>query len=305
MSELSVSVVIPVYNAEDTIGNLLSALLNQSGISKQTEYIIVDNGSTDRTIEIVQKFPVTLLRESTPGPAAARNCGLFAATSDVIAHLDADTQPTRRWLAEIVAPFNDPMVMLVAGKTLAFVPQNGVERYFAQVHLFDAEANIKRPIFPFAASMNVAVRRSAAIEIGGWDESMLTTEDVDFCYRILQKFSEPIHYAPNALLLHRNRSTLEDMQRQAWTYGEGSGKLYAKYPEMLHWGWPQAFNAQRNLFMYGLWPHIIRVTKWLGLASSDAVEFAHYHHLWYSAFWAGFYNFRRSGCFMPTPNKGL
>jgi glycosyltransferase involved in cell wall biosynthesis len=303
MSDLSVSVVVPVYNAEATIGNMLSALINQSGIPKNTEFIIVDNGSSDHTIEIIKKFPVTLLHESTRGPAAARNCGLAAATGDVIAHADADTQPTRRWLAEIVAPFIDPQVMLVAGKTLAFEPETAVERYAARTAVHVAEKNLQRPVFPFAASVNLAVRRSAANAIGGWDETMITTEDVDFCYRLLQKFPGQIYYAPKALLMHRNRSTLPDMQRQAWTYGEGSANLYQKYSTLFHWRWPQMLRVRRNLMLFGIWRYLIRATRWLRLASDEAVEFADYHYVWNRAFWAGFYSFRRHGKFLPTPER--
>src|SRR5260370_26945355 len=103
----SVSVVIPVLNGEATIGELLGALLTQRDPPAATEVIVVDNGSVDATRDIVRRAGVTLLEEPVRGPAAARNCGLRQARGDVVAHLDADTLPTSRWLAELVAPFAD------------------------------------------------------------------------------------------------------------------------------------------------------------------------------------------------------
>ncbi|MFN2175555.1 MAG: glycosyltransferase family 2 protein, partial [Anaerolineales bacterium] len=101
----TVSIVIPVLNGEEVIADLLRALTSQRGLSNDPEIIVVDNGSVDRTREIVRQFGVVLLDEKKRGPGPARNCGLSYASGDIIAHLDVDTIPTRRWLSELVAPF--------------------------------------------------------------------------------------------------------------------------------------------------------------------------------------------------------
>ena len=104
MVEITASVVVPVLNGEDTIGDLLIALTHQRGVSGNVEFIIVDNGSTDNTKEIVGAYEVMLLHEPKPGPSAARNRGLYHASGEIVAYLDADTIPTRRWLAENYRP---------------------------------------------------------------------------------------------------------------------------------------------------------------------------------------------------------
>jgi len=183
---MSVSVVIPAYNAAATIGDMLRALSCQSNAPADMEIIVADNGSTDNTCEIARSFAgVTVLREDKRGPSPARNRGLRHASKDIVVHLDADTLPTRKWLANLIAPFSDPSVMLAAGRTLCFRPTTAVERYIAATGLYEADRAISRVPFPFVPSLNMAVRRNAALAIGGWAEDLMTAEDVDFSHRLL------------------------------------------------------------------------------------------------------------------------
>ena len=64
-----ISVIIPVFNGAATVADTLAALLAQTGVRDAMEVLVVDNNSTDNTVEIVRRFPVTLLREMRPGPS--------------------------------------------------------------------------------------------------------------------------------------------------------------------------------------------------------------------------------------------
>ena len=291
----SVSVVIPVLDGASTVGDTLRALLAQSGAPADREVIVVDNGSTDGTPDVVRQFDVTLLEESRRGPAAARNRGLRAARGEVIAHLDADTLPTRRWLAEITAPFADPMVHLAAGETVNFRSDSALDRYYARSGLFDSKSNIHREVMPFAASGNMAVRRSSALAIDGWNDEMITAEDVDFSHRLLRRFRSEIAYRPAAVLFHRNGGTREELRRQAWRYGEGAADLYRRYPDVLPWGTRQYLHLVRNLASHGIAPALLGVGRRLGIASPEDVEYAEYHWLWSRTFWRGFFSMYRGG----------
>lgn len=92
MKDHSVCVVIPLYNAADTIGLALDSLAAQT--RRPDRVIVVDDGSTDAGPEHVEDypapFPLTLLRQGNQGPAAARNRGIFAAQEQLLAFLDAD-----------------------------------------------------------------------------------------------------------------------------------------------------------------------------------------------------------------------
>ena len=292
----SVSVIVPVLNGAATIGDMLRALTEQSPVPAELEIIIVDNGSTDTTLEIVRSYPrVTLLNESRRGPAAARNKGLHHASGDIILHCDADTLPTRRWIAELGSCFDDLSVNLAAGNTLNFPPATPAERYLAGSQLYDAETNINRPVLPFVASMNMAVRRSAALAIGGWNEEMMTSEDVDFSTRLLEKYPGRISYAPGAVLFHRNRATDEALRRQAWSYGEGMADTYRRYPEIVTWGGSQYAQLFRNLVARRVAPMRLRARRVVGTAAESEIENASYHWMWTWWYWRGFFSFQRSG----------
>lgn len=292
----SVSVIIPVFNGAGTIGDLLTALTNQAATPAATEIIVVDNGSTDDTRLVVERYPsVRLTHESRRGPAAARNAGLRIATGDVILHCDADTLPTRRWLAELASKFVDPSVVLVAGRTLSFPPATNAEQYHAATQLYDAEVNISRPVLPFVASMNLGVRRDAALAVGGWNEEMMTSEDVDFCTRVLARFPSAIAYAEKAVLFHRNRSTDQALRNQAWTYGEGVADTYRRYPSIVSWGAPQYARLVPTMLGRALAPGFLQVLKGIGMSTAEEVRHARYHRMWTWWFWRGFFSFHRSG----------
>jgi hypothetical protein len=170
-----------------------------------------------------------------------------------------------------------------------------VEHYLAATQLYDAEVNIVRPVLPFVASMNMGVRRAAALAVDGWNEDMMTSEDVDFSTRLLAKFPSKIGYAPAAVLLHRNRSTEKALKRQAWTYGEGVADTYRRYPAVIEWGFAQYVSLVPNVTARVIAPVLLRVRQWLNQATASEVQYARYHRMWTLAFWAGFFSFFRRG----------
>jgi glycosyltransferase involved in cell wall biosynthesis len=291
---LSISIVVPVLNASSTIGDMLNALTNQVGLPKDPEIIVVDGGSTDGTQEIARNFSVSLLEEHKPGPAAARNTGLRNASGEVVAHLDADTLPTRHWLSALTAPFSDSSVVLAGGNTLSFAPETPAQRYIANSGLYAAQNTISRKAFPFAPSLNMAVRRNAALAIEGWSEELMTGEDVDFSYRLLRKFPSEIVYASNAVLLHRDRKTDEELQTLAWTYGEGAAHIYLRYPEVLQWSLSNSIRLASRIVLRKAMPTIMRIGNLMGLTPYEKVEFAYYDRLWTRWFWRGFFSMYRN-----------
>lgn len=285
----SVSVVIPAYNAAATIGDTLSALLRQAHTPSPLEVIVVDNGSTDGTASIAAGFPgVRVVHERKPGPAAARNRGLRTAVNDIIVHLDADTLPTRIWLSKIVAEFQDARVMLAAGQTLIYAPSSAVERYIAGAGLYETERAISRAPFPFVPSLNMAVRREAALSIGGWAEELSTAEDVDFSHRILKRFPSDIAYAKDAILFHRVRSTPEQLARLAYTYGEGVARMYLRYRDEVRWDALKTAKVYSRLLLRAAATGGLSVGRALGLTSTARLEFSRCHRIWSWNFCRGF-----------------
>jgi O-antigen biosynthesis protein len=287
----SVSVVIPAYNASSTIGDMLNGLVRQADPPSSLEIIVVDNGSTDATADIVRRFAgVTLLREDKRGPSAARNHGLRDASGDIVAHLDADTLPTRTWLRNLVSPFADPQVVLAAGRTLIFHPATAVERYIAGAGLYETDRAISRLPFPFVPSLNMAVRRSAALAVGGWAEELMTAEDVDFSHRVLKAFPSDIAYATNAILFHRVRSTPQELTTLARTYGQGVAQMYRRYSDEVRWDAIKTAKVRSRLVGRAIITAALRAGQAMHLASLRQVEFSECHLLWSRNFAQGFFD---------------
>lgn len=287
-TELTVSIVVPVLNGAATIGDALTALLNQRGAPRGTELIVVDNGSADGTPEIVRRHNAILLFEPRRGASAARNRGLTHAQGEVVAFVDADTLPTRRWLAELVAPFADPGVLVVGGRNLDYMPRTPAQRFMAQMGTFKLEYNLARRVFPFIGSCNIAVRRGAALEINGWDETLVTAEDLDFCVRLVRRFACPLLRAPNAVLFNRHRSTDDALWRQAWGYGVGMGLAQRRYPEIIRLNFARWLGVAWVLNERWWESLILTAARRAGLGSEARAEFARYHWYWSRWFWGGF-----------------
>src|SRR5690348_7890348 len=100
-----ISVVIPAYNEEDYIENCLKSLMRQEVMPD--EIIVVNNNSTDRTEEIVKKYPVILITEKKKGTIAARNAGFDMAKGNIIVRTDADTVVPTNWIKKIKEDFQD------------------------------------------------------------------------------------------------------------------------------------------------------------------------------------------------------
>lgn len=112
----TVTVIIPVLNAEDWLEEVLLSLCKQSYPKERTEIIVVDDGSYDNSREIIRKYPVKLLAgKGSQNPYAARNLGLESATGEVIAFTDANKIPCKRWIENGVETLLSRKADLVGG----------------------------------------------------------------------------------------------------------------------------------------------------------------------------------------------
>ena len=115
-----VSVIVPALNAEAYIKDCLISLLQMDYPPQWREILVVDNGSTDRTAEIIKSLPVSYLLETQRGVSSVRNGGIKASRGDILAFTDADCVVSRGWLRELVLGFDEQEVGGTAGEVLPY-----------------------------------------------------------------------------------------------------------------------------------------------------------------------------------------
>jgi cellulose synthase/poly-beta-1,6-N-acetylglucosamine synthase-like glycosyltransferase len=231
---------------------------------------------------------MTLLHQPVRGPSASRNLGLANARAEVVVCTDADTVPTRRWLASLLGAFADPEVILATGPILGWQPATGAERYACALESYTRQRCAEHPIHPFAHGMNVAVRRQAAREIGGWDETMTSGEDVDFAIRLRRQFGKPIRFVDQAVLFHKHRNTDEALWKQARWHGAGFALVHQRHRGSLPSPHGQMAAARVTIGMLYAATPLVAIGRRVRLCSAERAEFESYHRRWLRHFWGGF-----------------
>lgn len=228
MSPALVSVVATVRDEGESIAALLAALAAQT--HAPDEIVIVDGGSTDATLAILERWrdclPLRVLVRPGANIAAGRNIGIAAARGAIIAVTDAGVRLAPDWLAALLAPF-DTAGTAVVGGFFAPDPQTPFERALGATVL-PTLADIAPTTF-LPSSRSLALRRAAWSAVGGYPEWLDYCEDVVFDLK-LRETSGPFAFAPAALAYFRPRPDLRAFWRQYFRYARGDGKagLFAR-----------------------------------------------------------------------------
>jgi GT2 family glycosyltransferase len=212
-----ISVVIPVRNGAGTVGSCLDALLRQDGVGR-VEVLVVDNGSTDATADVVRRHPLgaRLLTESRPGSYAARNAGIDAAAAPVLAFTDADCRPAAGWLAAGVARLTG--ADLVGGAVRPLPVGDSVwERYDRALYL-QQQAFVERE--SFAATACLFTRREVFDRVGRFDPGLRSSGDWEWCRRAVRAGCTLV-YEPAAVVEHLPRTTAVETWRLHRRLGAG------------------------------------------------------------------------------------
>lgn len=230
-SHRDVTVVIPV---RDNISGLSRLLLALRGL----RVIIVDDGSTTPVLQSdfhAVHCDVRILRHSrSKGPAAARNLGMRSCDTDFVAFLDSDVVPRRGWLEALLGHFCDPAVALVAPRIVALRPSDSVvARYEAVRSSLDLGLR-EAPVIPYGTvsyvpSAAIICRRRSLLEVGGFDESLESGEDVDLCWR-LNEAGARLRYEPIAMVAHDHRTELRKWLARKSFYGGSAAPLAIRHP---------------------------------------------------------------------------
>jgi glycosyltransferase involved in cell wall biosynthesis len=194
------SIVIRCYNEEKHIGKLLYGVAEQQ-LDGDFEIVVVDSGSTDRTLEIARQFPIELvtIRPEEFSFGRALNLGCSRARGDFLVFASAHVYPLYNdWLAKLLASFDDEQVATVYGKQ-----RGGPQTRYSERQIFarwfpDQSIDVQKT--PFCNNANCAVRREVW-EQAPYDEELTGLEDVAWAKEVMQ-MGYCVSYAADAVIAH-------------------------------------------------------------------------------------------------------
>lgn len=198
---VTLSVIVPCYNAEATLAQQLEALASQK-CAESWELILADNGSTDQSMTVARKFEkdfaafrILQAGRAKKFAAYARNIGARAAQSERLAFCDADDEVAPGWVASMGKALDDHVI--VCGK-FQFDKFND-SRLAEQSAEAWKDGLYQGSFLPGGGSGNLGIQRWVHESVGGFEESLPHSEDADYFWR-LQLEGFKLYYAPEAIV---------------------------------------------------------------------------------------------------------
>jgi succinoglycan biosynthesis protein ExoA len=242
-----VSVIVPCYNEEATIQQLLEAIFRQSFPRKEIEVVIADGSSQDATLARIEDF-----RGNHPGlvvrvvPNTLRtipsglNCAIREARGEFLVRMDAHSQPYPDYIARCLQALESDLGENVGGRwSIEPGEQTWIARSIAVAaahplgvgdarYRTGAQASLVDTV-PFGA-----FRKSLLERIGLFDETLLTNEDYEFNTRIRLSGGR-VWFDPEIVSVYYSRTSLADLVRQYWRYGYWKFRMLRRYPGTVRW----------------------------------------------------------------------
>jgi glycosyltransferase involved in cell wall biosynthesis len=256
---MKLSVVIPCLNAAATIGAQLEALARQQW-DQRWEIVIADNGSTDDSLAIIERYrhrlPNLRVANATArrGQPYAMNIGARAAAGEALAFTDADDEVAPGWLPAIGEALSkyDCVACRIDFKKLN---PDWLEE-IVQDHEQQRSGLLKAWHAPYlwhAGGGTMGIKKSLHEAVGGFNESMRYCHDTDYCFKIQLKGGK-IQFVPDALIHIRCRRTLPGLFHQARHWAEESvllSKYYRSFDDKKRRPW-RSFMRQCRHLLYSL-----------------------------------------------------
>jgi glycosyltransferase involved in cell wall biosynthesis len=202
------SIIIPTFNGASRIGNCLDALLEQTA-GRDVEILVVNDGSTDSTVDVVRCYSaVVLINQANAGPASARNRGAMESRGKVLLFTDDDCVPAPDWLNSMLEPFTDLDVVGIKG--VYRTRQTSLVARFVQIEYEDRYHLMSRAdSIDFIDTYSAAFRRGRFFEMKGYDTSfpVACAEDIELSFRMSNAGWE-MKFAPKAIVYHTHPNTL-------------------------------------------------------------------------------------------------
>ncbi len=266
---MTISIIIATFNGAGKISNLLEGLLHQS--TTEFELIIVVDGSTDNTPEVIEQYKnyfhrVKLIIQENGGRSVSRNKGAMGATGELLIFYDDDMIPANDSVKRHLDFHNhyngiisgNPIELEDSSKTdiqnyKAWLTKKWTRKYIAEITQLSRE-NL------FFTAANSSARRETFMLLGGFDERITDAEDFDLAYRALTA-NIPVYFDRDNKSVHQEYITCVSYILRLRAYGTAHNKLKLFYPERIS---PVKNNESNFLkrvlyrvFAFSFWPRFI------------------------------------------------
>ncbi|MBD1821721.1 glycosyltransferase [Cyanobacteria bacterium FACHB-DQ100] len=296
----TLTVVICTKDRPEDLARCLQHLLALQGDPAAFELLVVDNAPSDqRTETLVASLPtVHYVQEPKPGLDFARNRALQTVQTEMLAFIDDDVAVDRGWLAGLrsaIAQYPEAAAFtglvlpyeLATDAQVLFEQAGGFRRGFDRIYYGQSEPD--NPFYPcgsgiFGAGCNMAFRRDALLQLGGFDDALDTGAplpgggDLDIFYRVVRA-GYPLVYEPRYLVFHRHRREYEKLRRQYWSWGLGfmafvvkscqtDPALRPRFYSLIRWWFKDQFRQLRKSFSHDrrvLPPAMVVAQLWGGI----------------------------------------
>jgi mycofactocin glycosyltransferase len=224
-----VTVIVPVRDRADLLARCLTAL------GTEHQVIVVDDASWNpaAVAEVTARHGAKLIRRDVNGgPGAARNTGLGYATSDLVAFVDSDCEPSPDWIARLSGHFADPLIAVAAPRVTGRAARTTAGRYTESNGALDLGGKpgrvMPKSAISYVPTAAVLVRRQA-LDGHRFDESLRVGEDVDLIWR-LHKAGWRIRYDPSVQVAHHEPATWAQLLARRYRYGTSAAALAQRHP---------------------------------------------------------------------------
>lgn len=242
-----VSIIVPCYNEQATIRQLLDAVLAQTYPRSQMEIIVADALSQDKTRELINMFqrdhpdlPLRIVDNGRRVIPVGLNLAIKAARGEIIVRLDAHSQPNPEYVERCVRALEEGKGSNVGG---TWEIQPGGRSWVAESIAVAAShplavGDAMYRLNPKAGAVDTvpfgAFRRELIDQIGGFDETLLTNEDYEFNTR-LRRSGGVVWLDPQIRSIYFARATFRELARQYWRYGFWKWRMLKRYTNTIRW----------------------------------------------------------------------
>jgi glycosyltransferase involved in cell wall biosynthesis len=222
---IQLSVIIPALNEEAMIARTLASLADSDFPPDAYEVVLVDNGSSDRTIAVARAFAsrlrLTILERPGVNVSALRNLGAAVASGEVLAFLDADCLVPRHWMVSACRHLQSASSGVIGGSIDVSGDCGWVGRTWYRVGYAPKDGPVT-----YVPSGNLLIRREDFVRLGGFNENLKTSEDCEFCFRARRNGLPVMAIAEMAVVHLRTPQTLWEFYRRERWHGTHVAKVF-------------------------------------------------------------------------------